>query len=204
MRKILTIKAGESRILPKGAKIIKTATTGLTVTSTCPNIQEQLLNHEYYSCYSFSIGTAAGSGTGIGGSGNYMFGENMSFEGINVGGTLYRFSNPINFSGAHVGQSDALKRFGQFIEAIQLEILRINDLSGIFIDSCINVGTIENKNRGIVGFISFKSLPSLVEQSSTYLVGRYEGNEASFTPVAIPALPLDQFTGKLKPCPCKN
>lgn len=190
MRKVLTIKAGESKILPKGAKIIKTATTGLTVTSTCPNVQEQLLNHEYYSCYSFSIGTALG--------------DNMSFEGINVGGILYRFSNPITFKGVNVIQHVALMIFTQFIEAIQLEILKVNDLNGIFIDSCINIGSIENNNRGIVGFISFKSLPSLLEQSSVYLVGRYEGNEAAFTPVAIPALPIDQFTGNLKPCPCKN
>lgn len=49
---VLVIKAGETKVLPKGAKVVSVAKDGdISATSSCEDVQELLDNAEEYKCY---------------------------------------------------------------------------------------------------------------------------------------------------------
>ena len=194
-KKVLTIRAGETKILPKGSKIISTATTGIIATSNCPDVQAQLINAESYRCYTIGIGTPSDGG-------HTNVGDRLRFDGITVGGVRYPFTSSISFDGGD-GVDHITTAFRLALTSVIAEILNISDLTGVFIGSCSNADTVDGGN-GQMGYISFQSLPSVAEDGVMAIYGTSRGagsNDYSYVQwTAVPRSAYkDQSVG---PCAC--
>lgn len=55
--KTITVKAGETIVLPKGAKVVSVAVDGdINLSTSCSKLEDVLSNPEQYRCYEFSYG----------------------------------------------------------------------------------------------------------------------------------------------------
>jgi len=201
-KKVLTIRAGETKVLPKGAKVISTGTTGIVATSNCPDIQAQLMTAESYTCYSVSILSSAN------GDGQTNVGERIYIDGINVGGQYHSFLNSvfIKLDNDVNGTYNILTTFKAGLDSIYAEVQKLSDLNGLFLSGCTSVNDIDGNNRGFVGYLSFKTLPSIAENGGIGFVGRYSGltgNINLFSYVTYTAYPVDKYANaSVTPCPC--
>lgn len=188
-RKVLTIRAGETKILPKGSTIISTATTGIVATSNCADIQAQLINAESYSRYAIAITSAIPTDS------ETFPTARIYFSGVNVGGKNYYFSNTIAYVGTPDHYTTSKNALQTALQAIIAEILKIGDLAGLFINTCVNTFSID-EDRGIGAYLAFNSLPSLVEDGGISLIAKYAGIEENvylYSYVTYLAQPVSVF-----------
>ena len=205
--KVLTIRPGDQVVIPRNA-VIKTAASdgNITVTSTCPEIQSQLLDNEFYQCYAFAVGTPAmASGD------NAVFGEKLYIDGIEVSGKQYAFGTTITFDAAR--DSSDIVVHAKLLDALNdatSEIRKLAPLAGLLKSMCTKLGSTstDNQGNGSLGYLSFKSLPSIAEQSSISLYGRMAGLtggelSGTFSYLSWRAMPISSYSNAyVKPCNC--
>jgi len=196
--KVLTIRPGDQVVIPRNA-VIKTAASygSITVTSTCPEIQSQLLDNEAYKCYTVSIGTPSDGG-------HTNVGDRLKFIGLTVAGIKYPFATPVTFDGGdgvdHITTALALS-----LNQVISEIGKINKLDGLLRGFCSKAATTDGGN-GQIAFISFLSLASLAEDNTITLYGTSEGAGTSdVSYIQWTAMPIATFAGgKILPCSCQG
>lgn len=200
-KKVLTIRAGETKILPKGAKIISTGTTGIVATSNCPDVQSQLANAESYKCYTINVSSATGKEN------DTLPTKRIYFTGVLVGGKAYAFSNSISFKGDEDHITSSYNALGQALKDVYSEILAIDDLRGLFINGCTSAGAIgSNEDNGIFAYLSFRSLPSIADNGGIGILAKYAGLESNvniYSYVSYIAQPIENYSSAVQtPCAC--
>jgi len=203
--KVVTIKPGDTIVIPRNAKIKTAASDGnIVVTASCTEIQNQLLNSEYYQCYAVSVGSSAPT------SGHQM-GEILYFDGIEVGGVKYPFANTVTFNGIDDSQRTITKqKLLTALNGVTDEIRKINSLTGLIKSMCTKLGdtSTDDNGNGVLGYLSFKSLPSMATASTISIYGRMAGLTGgalanTFSYLSWRALPLSEYAGAIvQPCNC--
>lgn len=205
--KVLTIRPGDQVVIPRDA-VIKTAASdgNITVTATCTEIQSQLLDSEAYACYAVAIGTPAmASGT------NAIFGEKFYIDGIEISGTKYAFGTGVTFDGARDSTDVSVhNKLLIALDAAVSEMRKLTSINGLLKSMCTKLGSTstDNTGNGSLGYLSFKTLPSIAEQSTISLYGRQAGltgDELSgtFSYISWRAMPISEYSASyVKPCNC--
>jgi len=167
----IALAAGESFVLPPGAELIgATDSTQLSAENDCANFD----NLESISCFGTTWGD---SNPGSGGQSPVY--EDVFLYGITVNGVNYPFSSSVLDTGSTSTEI--------------LAALNETPFGASFSDCDTSLST--DSNRGNVLYVSFKTIPSIVEDFFFYGLGtgQVSGTTSSAVPVTFRVIPYDEL-----------
>jgi len=167
----VTLQPGEQFNLPPGAVIVSVTDPGaITSINNCANLD----NVETILCFGTTFGDAnEGSG------GQTPVYNDVNIYGVTVNGINYPFSSSVLTTGSS--------------PAAILAALNETSFGALFSDCDTSLSS--DSNRGNVLYVSFKTIPSIVQDFFFYGIGtgQVSGTPSSSVPIAFRVIPYDEL-----------